>query len=770
MKINAINQLKENEIIYNEGDATGCLYMVLKGKICLKGQGYITNCAAGAVVGFEQLDGESSNNICYAPNGAGVYVLNADNFRNLSALLSSNKDYAGIAVLTQANMLKELYLHYRRMNKEADDLFNEVRNTYAYYQNLVEKTGCKAVMIPEIVRAEQYKSDKADTDKIEAYLEYLKIPTDTVKAFYTSCTLLAAETLKSIYEQEAILQDECNDICEYIISLFMLYAGDEINSLFRGLLSLGLEMKAAGHATDELEDMIGRCFACRDRIRKLITENTGHMWYDNDEEIKTIYLSYANGNDFRAEGEADQAADSKAMATVDSLNDCMEQLLEYGEFPEEKAKAFRQAVDEFAALTDRESTDENVRKLRQMLSIYYYDLYLRVANKYLEGIPADPAIEMLLDYGLLSEKLLTREQLIELVSVKQDYCEEPCRVYSMSKWLSMVYNGKRDASRNGMGQDYAEILREKRKQNAIDEKTEKMLLLDKKKKLEHEIKEVMMAGNRVVNGQLSIFIPFIHSGMFIGNMQKAFNSEKKINDIVKKLLSIDFSIFHRETLYSDPEGGIEKEYLMKQVYPEFIVFPIVGQNVIMWQDINGRKRDTAGRFFLPAFAYNNLEDVMIKAFGHFKWELCKTIQGPNWNNIQFHSLTSEYADYIQFYKKNHDLSEERREKIKMQIQRGRNNLREIFAFDYEIWIKNESNGAMKLNKVAREMLATFCPFAAPIRKKLISQPMYEDAFARDARERGKRGRELGLKIKGLETKGINVPEEIRETLRFYTEM
>ncbi|MCR5323245.1 MAG: cyclic nucleotide-binding domain-containing protein [Lachnospiraceae bacterium] len=770
MKINAINQLKANEVIYNEGDAAGCLYMVLKGKICVKGQGYAVNCSAGAVVGFEQFDGEGAKNICYTPDGAGVYALNADNPKNLAALLSSNKDYSGIAVYTQANMLKDLYLHYRKLCKEADGLFAEVKNAYADYLKLIESSGCKAVMIPEITRSEQYKSDKIDTDGIEAYLEYLKIPMDTIKAFYAPCAMLATETLKVIYEREALLQDECNEICEYMISLFMLYAGDESNSLFRGLLTLGLEMKAAGKATDELEDLIGSCFACRDRIKELITENTGHLWYDNDEEIKTIYLSYANGNDFRAEGEAEQAADHKAMATVDLLDNCMEQLLEYSEFPEEKVDAFRKAVDEFTNLPDRDSTDDNIRKLRQMLGIYYYDLYLRTAQRYLEGKPAEPAVEMLLDFGLLSEKLLTREQLVELVSVKQEYSEEPCKVYTMSKWLSMVYNGKREASRNGMGQDYAEILREQRKQNAIDDQTQKMLMNDKKKKLEHEIKEVLMAGNRVVNGQLSIFIPFIHSGMFIGNMQKAFNTEAKINETVKKLLNIDFSLFHRETLYSDPAGGIEKEYLMKQVYPEFIVFPIVGQNVIMWQEINGRKRDTAGRFFVPAFAYNNLEDVMIKAFGRFKWELCKTIQGPNWNNIQFHSLTSEYADYIQFYKKNHDLSEERREKIKLQIQRGRNNLREIFALDYEIWIKNEANGAMKLNKVAREMLATFCPFAAPIRKKLSSQPMYEEAFARDARERGKRGRELALKIKGLETKGVTIPDEIRETLRFYTEL
>lgn len=52
--------------------------------------------------------------------------------------------------------------------------------------------------------------------------------------------------------------------------------------------------------------------------------------------------------------------------------------------------------------------------------------------------------------------------------------------------------------------------------------------------------------------------------------------------------------------------------------------------------------------------------------------------GMAWNDIKLKSLTSEYMDYIQFYRKNHDLSDEAREKVKPQIQKGRNNSREIF--------------------------------------------------------------------------------------------
>ena len=426
MKINAINQFKAGEMLYNEGDAPGCLYMVLKGKLCIKGRGYITNCSAGAVIGFEQFAGEAFENMCYTPDGAGVYVLNAENTKNLTALLSSNKDYRGITVYTQSVLLKELYLHYRQLLKEAENTLTETKTVYARYQKLIETSGCKAVMIPDIPLLKPFENPIENEEDIEAQLEYSKIPLDTLKAFYAACENLPTSVLRNIYEQEELLRDASNMACDHLVNTFMLYAGDENNSLFRALLSLGIEMKAAKVATAELEELIGSCFACRDRIKKLITETTGRFWYDNDEEIKALYLSYAEGNDFRSEGEADSAADSQTIIKADSLNDCLHQLFDYAEYPDDKAAAFEQAVDKYAGLEDKDSTDDDTRKLRQVLTVHYYDLYLKTALKYFEGNPADPAVEMFLDFGLLSEKLLTHDQLVELSAIKKDRSVSHC--------------------------------------------------------------------------------------------------------------------------------------------------------------------------------------------------------------------------------------------------------------------------------------------------------------------------------------------------------
>ena len=85
------------------------------------------------------------------------------------------------------------------------------------------------------------------------------------------------------------------------------------------------------------------------------------------------------------------------------------------------------------------------------------------------------------------------------------------------------------------------------------------------------------------------------------------------------------------------------------------------------------------------------------------------------------SLTSEYSDFIQFYKKNRELSEDKKDKLKMQIQKCRNNTREVFVVDYENWIKHEAHGGIVLSKPVREIMATYCPFAIPeLRQKTLS--------------------------------------------------
>lgn len=772
MTINSTNQISAGTTIFNEKGQTGTMYMVLKGKVSMCSRGFGTTLGPGSVLGFEQLAQDSASYSLKAIEDSSVYAISADSDKGLIALLGANKDYNGIAVYNHVRLFSELYKQYRQMTECTAKIYSDIKDKYAAYMATAKQYGCKTNLIPEISQLEPCpivtEIDEVQTD---LFAEYARIPYEAIKAFYTPSSKLSAGVLRQMAELESKMIRACAEMSDYLADTIMLMSGAPDYSLYRSLLCLQMDLKKKGADVAEIKNAVELCRTYLKNVKALIDVGTSREWIVEEDELDNMYKTVEEGGDFRTEDDISGAAVDSAIAeTVNSLADSFHQIATFANYPEAKTAEFEELLTQFENLPDRESTDDEYRKLRKSMADHFYSLYLAayMATTKVTRIPK--AVELLLDYGYVSERLLRDNQLVELLSIRRPTEYGPCKVFTMREWLNAIYTGEKEPSRNDMGLDYAEYLREMKKTGDLSAEKEKELLSDGTKKVEFEIKNVLVPASRVVNGQLSIFTPVLHAEMFIGDIEKAYCSAVAINESFTFLTGIDFSVFYREALYVDAKAGIEREYEMKNVYPIFIQYPTVGQNVIMWQEITGRKRDTEGRFFTPSFAYVGMNDMMIKGFGQFRWALCKTIQGTNWNNIQVRSLTSEYSDYIQFYKKNHDLSDERKEKIKLQIQRGRNNLREVFTQDYEAWMKSEVNGSIKLNKIVREMLATYCPFSAQYKAALVRQPIYDEAFARNTRERNKKVHELELRYKALEAKGIKVPEPLTDTLEFYKSM
>ncbi|NLZ53251.1 MAG: hypothetical protein GX892_08905, partial [Thermoanaerobacteraceae bacterium] len=165
-----------------------------------------------------------------------------------------------------------------------------------------------------------------------------------------------------------------------------------------------------------------------------------------------------------------------------------------------------------------------------------------------------------------------------------------------------------------------------------------------------------------------------------------------------------------------------------------------------------------------------LYNLVVKLVGDFRWELCRTMMGVYWNDITLKSLTSEYSDYIQFYRKDRSLSDAVKKRIKAQIQRNNGKLRDIFTSDYEIWINYESKGITRLNKTVRNILYHHCPFSKAIRDKLEKSPSYVDIASHFRIARAKKVKELERRFKMLEKSGIKPDVEQIETLKFYKEL
>ena len=146
------------------------------------------------------------------------------------------------------------------------------------------------------------------------------------------------------------------------------------------------------------------------------------------------------------------------------------------------------------------------------------------------------------------------------------------------------------------------------------------------------------------------------------------------------------------------------------------------------------------------------------------------MMGSAWNNVAQSSLTSEYADYIQFYRKNRDLTEEAKEKIKSLTAKYHNRLRDIFTSDYKIWINNESRGNPRLNKVARGIFFKFCPFSKEIRNQLEKQPIYTDLIRQTNIQSTKHTKELENRYKHYLKANSILDPVLMKNLEFYRDM
>lgn len=195
--------------------------------------------------------------------------------------------------------------------------------------------------------------------------------------------------------------------------------------------------------------------------------------------------------------------------------------------------------------------------------------------------------------------------------------------------------------------------------------------------------------------------------------------------------------------------------------------PNAGTKAMMWQETAGVKRDTPGRFMFPIFTAVDLEDMMIETMGRFRWEMCRKIQGVHWNDIREKSLTAEYCDYIQFYRKNHELSTEAKEKVKSALIRAKNNYREVFVKDYVSWIKYESKGSFRLNKVTRDILVRYCPFTKDIRNDLKANPMYQNSITRYEVGNAKAIQRINGVYDKYTKAGGEITPELRDNLLFY---
>lgn len=773
LKLLTVNQLEKGTVIYREEESIDNISLVVKGRVLVNNQGAKVLVGSGSFLGITDLHVGKFINSYIAYDDVIVFTFPIQNMNELDKVLSINKDYHGLMVASLHRHIVELDKIYTSLYTMAKELFMFLDKKQKEYVDLSRKYKNKLTPITDLDDIAEYDSDYiVDTNKINYYKECSKIPVEVQKEYYSYDTIVTRYHVEGQAELIVNLTTECMGIALYITDMFHILFNKAETCLFKGTAKLGIDLRTSGEQNNELVTMVDEIIAQINNIDNLFNKCVGYQ-LDVDrtymEEIYCKLISDQTNTGLSTDIQM-KYSESDVNTALKTINDSLKQILDFSEIDREKRENFESSILEFRNLNDKLSTEDSDRRLRKKIADIFYELYELVFLKAYKVKYVNRVIDMFLLYGYVDENLLSKEQLLELYFLKDDNFEGTCSVYNIKEWLIEIYEGRKEPSKSEFDLDYVDNLREIKKTKKLTPEEENDYLNNAENKLNYEIQNMFRYNNRVVNGQLSTFIPILYQDSIISNLKKVYLNAEKVNEVVQNLLNIDYSIFRREVLYYDESIGIKKEYIMQEVYPDIILFPMYGYNSVMWQEITGKRRNTPGRFFFPIFAEGSLEDMMIKAFGRYRWEICRSIQGIAWNDIKYKSLTSEYMDYLQFYRKNRELSEEKKEKLKQQIQKARSNSREVFVIDYEVWIKSESKGAVRLNKIVREIFATYCPFTKKLREKMQTQPLFTEAMKRFQREKARKIKEIDARYRALEKDNIEIPEVLLETQRFYTDL
>jgi CRP-like cAMP-binding protein len=491
--------------------------------------------------------------------------------------------------------------------------------------------------------------------------------------------------------------------------------------------------------------------------------------------VKARLISDDTASDEASDKKSDALAEEEAAEVPEECKGMLKKLLDFSDVEEETRKEIIKSVSEFKRLEDRMSDATDVRKLRRKMATAYWKLYRSVYLVSYNSANMPKFVELFLNYGLLDETLLKKHQVAKLYTLEDKY-NPKYPIYYTTDWLKKVIEKEVDPSIDELGQTYYEIMRnlhkdkmQNRKGNDLPE--ELNMGVDRVK---FEIDNMLPSTVKTTNGQLRTAIPFLISEQFWRDIDTLRVTKQRIEKTIDEILERDFSAFHRQILYQNPQRNIFKQFVMQQVIPNFIIVPSAGINIMMWQDLDGRSKSSQGRIVLPAFAsdpqntsqYDDLFILLLKSFAVFRWELLRTVLGHAWTDPTEASLTSDYMDYIQFFKKNSKLSPEAKEKLSTEFKRFRQD-RDKFVNDYLQWVVYEYDGQMKLNVVAREIFFKHCPFRKDVREKLLKSPRYSDIGTRFHNIRRKKIMEINNKYHKFTKDGLSLPEELERNLEFF---
>lgn len=463
------------------------------------------------------------------------------------------------------------------------------------------------------------------------------------------------------------------------------------------------------------------------------------------------------------EAESVATATDESYSMPEELKGSLDTILKYANLEPDIYQGFMHKYKIFKGLKEKLSGDDDARNKRKGITNLYWDIYEKCFINFYHSGSCPKPVELMFRYGFFDEELVSNKTASLVYALKPEPVEEDLPIYDTMQWLEGIMRQQFQPSINAMGENYEKHLREEARRKSIRTVVTPEELDKTETRIQFEIRNLIRECSRICSGELFNYSPILMDEALGGQFDKYLPGKKKFKEEFFKIKSIDFSAFYREVMYRNQDFGTE-EIIQKEVLPNLILLPSWGKRAMGWQ-VKERQKDSRGRIVYPFIILENMRKMIIESFGIYRWEILKEILGPSWNDISELTLTAEYMDYIQFYKKNKDLSIETKEKIAIDFKKARND-RERMVNDYLKWIEMESEGRPQLNKVVRNIFYRHIPFPKAIRDKIKDMPAYNELQQKFTNLKRKEIITMRNKYQKYLKTGKPLPPELEQNINF----
>lgn len=754
----ATKNYKATEVIHHTEDALDSIDIIIQGSVKVTYTGGEFTLEKGDCIGILDSCYDSHTFTYTASTPVALLTYNYKNSEQLLPFLKANKDFSILISASMTRQVCQLIDHFVFTQLASNNLYQFILDSYEDYRVLCKKYSVPAKKLPEFETLTPIDTDEMLSPWLAAYYgDIRKLSKEELCTLFQKNLGFATGYLLKASEDVHKALELCEEYATYNAQISHILLNEDHLDFFDLYTELHCKTFKDSATDSSLTSIMNKLMLYLEGLPSVELE-----FYQDRVEAYQTHLKLAELALQKAED-----ADAEHVSQAQEVAHSLDVILDYAELDKESADTFRSDMEEYKQIVDKTSSDDSLVALQRKLTAGFYKLYAAAFRVSLTGKTIPNIVKMFFCFGYVDETLLGIENSLYLYScTKALQGNATIGVYTLYEWLVAIYEGKKEPCRNEFDLDFNEYVHELKTSGKIDASEVTAMLQDDMEKVTFELENMFPTVNKMTVGRVSSYCPILTENDVLKDLKDMLICANSIKDSFDNVCKYDFTAFYRETLYVNEECDISKEYVQVEIRPDVILMPAIGTRGVMWQEIEGKRRSTPARMMLPILSLTDLNMLLIRLTGEYRWEMCKRIQGSHWNDVSERSLTSDYFDYIQFYKKNHDLSTEAKEKIKLGLIRCRNNFKEAFVQDYTDFVLYEGKGSPRLNKVSRSILFTYCPFSEAICNQLQSNPLYTEVLNRHRIKKQQKLHRHELLIKKIQNSRHPVPEIIEDQLKF----